>query len=67
MPGHEVLYTKEGATVIPAGSLSKLLGTVRHVASYRRKGDFYVAKTKLRTHFPDLADESSFGLQGPGR
>ena len=46
--GREVLHTKAGATVVPGGALSRFLGSVRHVASYPRRGGLYVAKMKIR-------------------
>ena len=46
--GHEVLYTKLGATVVPDGSLSRFLSKVRNVAKYPRREGLYVAKMKVR-------------------
>ena len=46
--GHEVLFTKGEATVVPAGALSRFLGNIRHIATYPRRGGLYVAKMKVR-------------------
>ena len=68
--GHEVLYTKFGATVVPDGSLSKFLGAVRHVANYPRRGGLYVAKMKVRRpgpRAPRKPNPRRPGAQGFGR
>ena len=61
--GHEVLTTARGAVVVPAGSLSRFLGQVRHIAKYPRRGGLYVAKMKIRSPKP----KQSFQRPGPGR
>ena len=61
--GHEVLTTRRGAVVVPAGALSRFLGSVRHVAKYPRKGCLYVARMKIRSPKP----EQSFHRPGQGR
>ena len=68
--GHEVLYTKLGATVVPDGALSKFLGMVRHVAKYPRRGGLYVAKMKVRppgARAPRKPNPKRPGAQGFGR
>ncbi len=80
--GHEVLYTKAGATVVPDGALSRFLGSVRHVANYPRRGGLYVAKMKIRAprtrnarttpgpnpaRLRDRPDPKKPGAQGFGR
>ena len=73
--GHEVLYTKHGATVVPGGTLSRFLGSVRHVASYPRRGGLYVAKVKFRAPrartqrqpSPKQPGAQGFGRQGAQR
>ena len=68
--GHEVLYTKDGATVVPGGTLSKFLGSVRHVANYPRRGGLYVAKMKVRapgTRATRRPNPKKPGAQGFGR
>ena len=59
--GHEVLYTKGEAVVVPEGSFSRFLGQVRRVATYKRTGGLYVARMKLRT--PKI--KADFTRQGP--
>ena len=48
----EILYTKGEATVVPEGALSRFLGQVRHIATYRRNGGLYTAKMKIRAPKP---------------
>ena len=48
----EVLFTKGEATVVPEGALSQFLGTVRHIAKYKRNGGLYLAKMKVRAPRP---------------
>ena len=57
--GHEMLYTSDGALVLPKGVLSKLLANlnVKPVARYVRRGCLYVAKMKAR-------DKASGGVSG---
>ena len=59
--GHEVLYTKGEAVVVPEGAFSRFLGQVRRVATYKRTGGLYVAKMKLKA--PRL--KADFTRQGP--
>ena len=61
--GHEVLTTARGAVVVPAGSLSRFLGQVRHIAKYPRRGGLYVAKMRIR----NPKAKQSFQRPGPGR
>ena len=65
--GHEVLFTSGVATVVPAGTFSKYLDKVRHIADYPRQGGLYVSKMKLRRPTPDPAAKSSFTRQGQKR
>ena len=44
----EVLFTDEEAVVVPKGTLSKFLGAIQRIATYKRKGGLYVAKMKVR-------------------
>ena len=44
----EVLFTDTEAVVVPKGTLSKFLGAIQRVATYKRKGGLYVAKMKIR-------------------
>ena len=70
--GHEVLYTKGCATVVPEGALSRFLGSVRQVARYPRRGGLYVARMKLRAprarpqRRPDPKKPSAPGFGRPG-
>ena len=60
--GHEMLFMKGEAIVVPEGTFSKLIGSVTPIARYRRKGGLYVAKmTVLRAAD---ADESDFVRPG---
>ena len=71
----EVLFTKGEATVVPAGALSRFLGTVRHIAEYKRNGGLYLANMKARDpkstdkHRDDKPanNNSGFGRQGAAR
>ena len=64
----EVLFTETEAVVVPAGALSKFLGSLKKVAAYKRKGGLYVAKMKIRKRVnPDSASASPFGRQGSSR
>ena len=64
--GKEILFTKEGATVIPEGSLSKFLGTLKASARYSRKGGLYVARVRARN--PQRAGKTQgFAGQGASR
>ncbi len=66
----EMLYTKGYAVVVPAGALSKFLGSVKHIATYRRKpGGLYLAKMKVRArrNAGNRPPDSPFGGQGTKR
>ena len=68
----EVLFTKDGATVVPEGTLSKLLGGIKASARYSRRGGLYVAKVKVRrrrnqNERPDGSSASPFGRQSNNR
>ncbi len=66
----EILYTKDAAVVVPAGALSKFLGSVKHIATYRRKpGGLYLAKMKARARrrAGNQPPDSPFGGQGTKR
>ena len=61
----EILFTKHGGVVVPAGSLSRFLGSVRALAKYPRKGGLYVSKMKARN--PKNRPSSSFTRPGAHR
>ena len=64
----EVLFTQGEAVVVPAGALSRFLGTIKRLASYKRKGGLYVAKMKIRKRVdPGNPKASPFGRQGVKR
>jgi len=64
----EVLLTETEAVVVPAGTLSKFVGSLKRVATYKRKGGLYVAKMKIRKRVnPDKTAASPFGRQGNNR
>ena len=46
----DVVFTKAGGLVIPAGLLDEVLALVRKqvVAKYKRKGGLYVAKMRVK-------------------
>ena len=64
--GHEVLYTKDKAIVLPAGALSPYLSKTRHIATYTRTDNgkgrrgLYVSKMKIKASAP----KSGFTRQG---
>ena len=62
---HEMLFTADGATVVPAGALSRFLGSVRRVANYPRRGGLYVAKMKAKD--PKMAKTAGFARPGNRR
>jgi hypothetical protein len=67
----EVLYTKTEAVVVPGGALSRFLGAIKRIATYKREnGGLYLAKMKIRAR-PDHAKgnsaEKPFGRQGSAR
>ena len=59
----EVLFTKGEAVVIPEGSLSKFLGSIRVSARYKRQGGLYVATVRARN--PNAKPKAQ-GFGGPG-
>jgi hypothetical protein len=64
---HEVLFTSDTCTVVPAGTLSKFLGTIKQLAKYHRPGKgLYTAKMRIRKQKPkdDRAKPAGFGRQG---
>ncbi len=61
----EMLFTKTGGTVVPAGTLSRFLASIRAVAHYPRRGGLYVAKMKARD--PRTAKRSGFTRPGAKR
>jgi len=61
----EVLFTKHGGVVVPAGSLSRFLGSVQALAKYPRKGGLYVSKMRARN--PKGNKKSSFTRPGAKR
>jgi len=63
--GKEVLFTEHGGVVVPAGSLSRFLGSVKALAKYPRKGGLYVSKMRARN--PKGAKKSSFTRPGAKR
>ena len=63
--GKEVLFTEHGGVVVPAGSLSRFLGSVRALAKYPSKGGLYVSKMRARN--PKGAKKSSFTRPGAKR
>ena len=69
----EMLYTKHEAVVVPAGSLSKFLGMVKHIAKYKRSdGGLYLAKMRARARPSNSKPanrppEAPFGRQGSKR
>ena len=64
----EELFTETEAVVVPAGSLSRFLGTIKRLAEYKRKGGLYVAKMKVRRRIQSNdAKASPFGRQGTKR
>ena len=61
----EVLFTKHGGVVVPAGTLSRSLGSVKALAKYPRKGGLYVSKMRARN--PKGNKKSSFIRPGANR
>ncbi len=62
---HEMLFTKTGGTVVPAGALSRYLHLVKNVAKYPRRGGLYVARMKARA--PKTPRKSGFTRPGNRR
>ena len=61
--GFVTIFIKNGVVVVPAGVLNDLLATVKHVATYKRFGGFYVAEVVPKD--PARVDQQPFA--GPGR
>ena len=51
---YDMLFTKTGATVVPAGVFDKILAVVKHVATDPRQGGLYVAEAIVKD--PDALD-----------
>ena len=62
---HEMLFTKTGGTVVPAGALSRYLHLVKNLAKYPRRGGLYVAKMRARA--PKTPRKSGFTRPGNRR
>jgi hypothetical protein len=63
---HEMLFTATEATVVPAGTLSKFLASLKSTSVvYHRKGGLYVTKVKVKA--PGVNGTSSFTRPGAGR
>ena len=62
-----MLFTGTEATVVPAGTLSKFLGSLKHVAKYPRQGGLYITKMKMKARDPKAAGKQSFTRQGARR
>ena len=63
--GHEMLFTKGVGVVVPEGTLSKFLGSIKQVANYPRKGGLYVSKMKAKQpKSVDKAKNQGFGRPG---
>ena len=58
----EMLFMKDQAVIVPAGTFSRLLASVKPLVRYKRSGGLYVAKMKARSR-----PASSFTRPGPGR
>ena len=59
---HEVLYTADMCTVVPAGTFAHMLKGVKKVAEYpRRNGGLYTARMKAKN------PEAGFGRPGTTR
>ena len=61
----EVLFTKHGGVVVPAGALSRFLGPVKALAKYPRKGGLYASKMRARN--PNGNKKLSFSRPGARR
>jgi len=62
---HDMLFTATGATVVPAGTLSKFLASLKGSVTYQRKGGLYVTKVKVKA--PGTSATSSFIRPGVSR
>ena len=62
---HEMLFTATEATVVPAGTLSKFLASIKGTVKYHRNGGLYVTKVKVRA--PGTSASSSFTRPGVSR
>ena len=65
--GHDMLYKKGCAYVVPEGVFDKILAQVAHVATYPRSGGLYVAKVKVRDPRGAKSKSAGFGRPGQGR
>ena len=63
----EVLFTDTEAVVVPKGALSRFLGSVQRVLTYKRKGGLYVAKMKIRRRVGKRNDEGNGKVAPFGR
>ena len=64
--GHDMLFTKDKAVVVPEGALAKFLETCAHVLTYEREPNgLYVAEMEVSAIPKE--DLPSFTRQGPGR
>jgi hypothetical protein len=61
----EMLFTATEATVVPAGTLSKFLASIKGTVKYHRKGGLYVTKVKVKA--PGTSESSSFTRPGVSR
>lgn len=66
---HDMIFTKKGGVVVQAGVFDKLLATVKHVATYPRRGGLYVGEFDCIDpgECPDGAKPSGFAGQGASR
>ncbi len=67
---YDMLFTKKGGTVVPAGVFDEIMATVKRVAEYPRKGGLYVAKMIIKdpdAKKPSTAKPATFAGQGASR
>ena len=67
---YDMLFTKKGGTVVPAGVFDEIMATVKRVAEYPREGGLYVAKMVIKdpdAKNPSTARPTTFAGQGAGR
>ena len=62
---HEMFFTAAEATVVPAGTLSKFLASIKGTVQYQRKGGLYVTKVKVKA--PGANAVSTFIRPGVSR
>ena len=60
--GHDMLFMKDRAIVVPAGSFEKFINHIQHVLTYEREDGLYVAEMEVSA-IPD-AETSGFTRQG---